>query len=409
VPCRLPAATAPGSRRLVSYWKVHRNHSAFALQFDKTLRVCKGQARVCITSGALKKPLSINFRIAVPKVKRYFRRSKRFMEGISRRSDILTVYFDADEGSAYKIDTVVDTLNAIRELYGCFSLLCYGKEPDKHQSTVCFKTGSLEIIYGFFTGVVTAGVCVPILSPTFTELGNQLRDWLFGKTPPQEDNIPPSQTMQKWLESPSESNIKLLTELTDLSRNLKDLNRTVPQITDVLQKTVDNTNTCCRRWYSEPRIRNVRINDGTKIRRENFRERLLSLNKNTVTRYDTQLKIIRPALVEKNKNDKKVSWYLEESNQETFAYFIENDEFQRKISNGEYRNFMQEGALIVARIKISKRGKQTERFVTNVFEMKCNEKTLSLEQKPSDFPLLRQETEEENSKADLERHQPKLF
>ena len=27
------------------------------------------------------------------------------------------------------------------------------------------------------------------------------------------------------------------------------------------------------------------------------------------------------------------------------AYFIENDEFQRKISNGEYRNFMQEGAL----------------------------------------------------------------
>ena len=46
------------------------------------------------------------------------------MEEVSRRHDILTVYFGADEGSAYKIDTVVDTLNAIRELYGCFSLLC---------------------------------------------------------------------------------------------------------------------------------------------------------------------------------------------------------------------------------------------------------------------------------------------
>jgi L-rhamnose mutarotase len=181
------------------------------------------------------------------------------------------------------------------------------------------------------------------------------------------------------------------------------------QKTDVLQKTVEATNTCCKRWYHESCIQNVRINNGNPIRREEFPEHLLSLNKNTVTRYDTQLKVIRPALVEKNKNNKKISWYLEEPNQETFAYFIENDEFQRKISNGEYRDFMQEGASIVARIKISKRGKQTERSVTNVFEMKCNEKTLSLEQKPSDFPLLRQETEEENSKADLERHQLKLF
>ena len=282
------------------------------------------------------------------------------MESISRRSDILTVCFDADEGSAYKIDTVVDTLNAIRELYGCFSLLCYGKEPDKHQSTVCFKTGSLEITCGFIIGVVTTGVCVPILSPTFTELGNRLRDWWFGKTSPKEDTPPISQIIQKWLENPSESNTKLLTELTeqlkDLSRNLKDTNRTVPQLMDVLQKTVENINICCKRWYSEPCIRNVRIN-----------------------------------------------------NQETFAYFIENDEFQRKISNGEYRNFMQEGALIVARIKISKRGKQTERSVTNIFEIKCGEKTLNLEPKPSDFPLLRQETEEENSKTDLERHQLKLF
>lgn len=331
------------------------------------------------------------------------------MEGISRRSDILTVYFDADESSAYKIDTVVDTLNAIRELYGCFSLLCYGKEPDKHQSTVCFKTGSLEIIYGFLIPIVTAGVCVPILSPTFTKLGERLRDRFFKKTPPREDNIPPSQIIQKWFENTPEANIELLMELADLNRNLKDLNRTVQQITDVLQKTVEATNTCCKRWYHESCIQNVWINNGNPIRRENFRESLLSLNKNTVTRYDTQLKIIRPALVGKNKNDKKVSWSLEEPNQETFAYFIENDEFQRKISNGEYHNFMQEGALIVARIKISKRGKQTERFVTNVFEMKCNEKTLSLEPKPSDFPLLRQETEEENSKADLERYQLKLL
>ena len=70
---------------------------------------------------------------------------------------------------------------------------------------------------------------------------------------------------------------------------------------------------------------------------------------------------------------------------------------------------MQRGASIVARIKVLKIGKQTERSVTNIFEMKCNEKTLSLEPKPSDFPLLRQETEEENSEADLERHQLKLF
>ena len=70
---------------------------------------------------------------------------------------------------------------------------------------------------------------------------------------------------------------------------------------------------------------------------------------------------------------------------------------------------MQEGASIVARIRISKRGKQTERSVTNIFEIKCGEKTLNLEPKPSDFPLLRQETEEENLEAGLERHQLKLF
>ena len=53
------------------------------------------------------------------------------MKEISRQPDILTVYFGADEGSAYKIDTVVDTLNAIRELYDCFSLLCYGEKQIK--------------------------------------------------------------------------------------------------------------------------------------------------------------------------------------------------------------------------------------------------------------------------------------
>ena len=188
------------------------------------------------------------------------------MEEVSRRHDILTVYFGADEGSAYKIDTVVDTLNAIRELYGCFSLLCYGKEPDKHQSTVCFKTGSLKIIYSFLIGVITTGVCVPTLSPTFTKLGERLRDRLFGETLPQEDNIPPSQIIQKWFENTSESNTKLLTELTDLNRNLKDLNRTVQQITDVLQKTVEATNTCCKRWYHESCIQDVRINNGNPIR-----------------------------------------------------------------------------------------------------------------------------------------------
>ena len=125
------------------------------------------------------------------------------------------------------IDTVVDTLNAIRELYGCFSLLCYGKEPDKHQSTVCFKTGSLKIIYSFFIGVIATGVCIPILSPTFTELGKRLRDRLFGKNSSEEDNIPPSKMIQEWFENTSESNTKLLTELTDLNRNLKDLKRTV--------------------------------------------------------------------------------------------------------------------------------------------------------------------------------------
>ena len=126
------------------------------------------------------------------------------MKEISRQPDILTVYFGADEGSAYKIDTVVDTLNAIRELYGCFSSLCYGKEPDKHQSTVCFKTGSLKIIYSFLIGVIATGVCVPTLSPTFTKLGERLRDRLFGETP--------SQMIQKWLESLSRDNTKLLTE-----------------------------------------------------------------------------------------------------------------------------------------------------------------------------------------------------
>ena len=215
--------------------------------------------------------------------------------------------------------------------------------------------------------------------------------------------------IRKWLERLSRDNTKLLTELTDLNCNLKALNRTVQQIADVLQKTVEATNTCCKRWYHESCIQNVRINNGNPIRREEFPKHLLSLNKNTVTRYDTQLKVIRPALVEKNKNDKKVSWYLEEPNKNTLAYFIENDEFQIKISNGEYRDFMQRGAFIVARIKIFKRGKQTERSVTNIFEIKCGEKTLNLEPKPSDFPLLRQETEEENSKVDLERHQLKLF
>lgn len=259
------------------------------------------------------------------------------MKEISRQPDILTVYFGADEGSAYKINTVVDTLNAIRELYGCFSLLCYGKEPDKHQSTVCFKTGSLEIIYGFLIAVVTTGVCVPIIRPTFTELGERLRDRLFGETP--------SQIIQKWFENTSESNIELLKELTDLNRNLKDLNQTVSQIMDVLQKTVENTNACYKRWSGEPCIRNVRINNG-------------------------------------NPN-------LEEPNQNTSAYFIENDEFQRRISSGEYRDFMQNGTFITARIKVLKRGRQTERFVSNIFEMKCGEKVIHPEPRPSDFPLLR--------------------
>jgi len=193
---------------------------------------------------------------------------KCFLEEVSRRHDILTVYFGTDKGSAYKIDTIVDTLNAIRELYDCFSLLCYGKKTDKNRSTVCFKTGSLEIIYGFFIGIVTTGVCVPILSPTFTEFGNRLRDRFFGKNSSEEDNISLSKMIQKWFENTSESNTKLLTE---------------------------------------------------------------------------------------------------------------------------------------------KRGKQTERFVSNIFEMKCGEKVIHPEPRPSDFPLLRQETEEENSKTDLERCQLKLF
>ena len=123
------------------------------------------------------------------------------MESISRRCDILTVYFDADEGSVY---------------------------------TVLFRTGSL--IMEIVCGVIVTGASAPLLKPSFTELGNRLRDWLFGETSPREDTPPLSQITQKWLENLSRDNTKLLTELTDLSRNLKDLNRTVPQLTDVLQK-----------------------------------------------------------------------------------------------------------------------------------------------------------------------------
>ena len=131
-----------------------------------------------------REPSSINFRVAVPNVKCFFCRSKRFMEEVSRRPDILTVYFDTDDGAPFKIDTVVDTLNAMRELYGCFSLLCYGEKTDKSRSTVCFKTGSLEIIYGFLSESLQQAFAFLYSVRLLPNVGTDCGIGFSGKTPP---------------------------------------------------------------------------------------------------------------------------------------------------------------------------------------------------------------------------------